>query len=55
MGKISPLLISKFQELFSGNDKAYGKYIIKNDKGDKVTGNAYTEIGIVKKNFIKIT
>ena len=48
---ISPLLIDKFEELFRGNKKAYGKYIIENEKGEKVSGQAYTEIGIVKKEF----
>lgn len=48
---ISPLLVNKFQEYFGGNEEAYGKYIIKEAKGDKVTGNAYTEIGKVKKEL----
>lgn len=50
---ISPLLVTKFQEFFSGNDKAYGKFIIQgsSEKGSKVSGNAYTEIGKVKKEY----
>ncbi|MHA1302175.1 MAG: TOTE conflict system archaeo-eukaryotic primase domain-containing protein [Candidatus Heimdallarchaeaceae archaeon] len=48
---ISPLLVTKFRELFSGNDEAFGKYTIKSSEGDKVTGNAYTEIGTVKQEL----
>lgn len=49
---ISPLLITKFQEFFAGNTKAYGKFIIeKNKVDDKITGKAYTEIGTVKLEY----
>jgi hypothetical protein len=48
---ISPLLIDKFAETFSGNTKAYGKYTVKGVKDNKVTGSAFTEIGFVKKNL----
>lgn len=48
---ISPLLVSKFQEIFSGNENAYGKFTISDKSGDKVTGQAYTEIAKVKKEL----
>ena len=48
---ISPLLVTKFQEIFAGNTEAYGKFTIKKGKGEKVTGNAFTEIGKVKKEL----
>lgn len=48
----SPLLVTKFQELFSGNEDAYGRYQIKEGgEGEKVPGNAATEIGKVKKEL----
>lgn len=47
----SPLLVTRFQELFAGNIDAYGKFTIKDAKGEKVTGNAFTEIGKVKKEL----
>jgi len=50
---ISPLLVTRFQELFSGNDEAYGKFVVKEGTkpGEKVPGNAFTEIGKVKKEL----
>ncbi len=48
---LSPLLVDKFRDLFSGNEEAFGKYTITNAKDTKVTGNAYTEIGKVKKEL----
>lgn len=48
---LSPLLITKFQEFFQGNNKAYGTFIIKKKEKNKTSGEAFTKIEEVKKEY----